>query len=97
MAGVGILGGTFDPPHLGHLVIARQAFAQLRLTGVLFAPTRQPPHKLTNDITPIEHRLAMVRLAIAGHPEFSISTIDVDRAGPTYTVDTMHLLQKQFP
>ena len=97
MAGLGVLGGTFDPPHLGHLVIAQRAFLQLRLTGVLFAPTRQPPHKLTSDITPIEHRLAMVRLAIAAHPEFSISTIDVDRAGPTYTVDTMHLLQKQFP
>ena len=97
MAGVGVLGGTFDPPHIGHLVIAQEALAQLSLARVLFAPTRQPPHKPTNGITPIEHRLAMVRLAIAPHPEFSLSEIDVDRPGPTYTVDTMRLLHKQFP
>ena len=97
MAGVGVLGGTFDPPHLGHLVIARQALTKLGLTRVLFAPTRQPPHKPADGITPIEDRLAMVRLAIAAQPDFSLSQIDVDRAGPTYTVDTMHLLRQQFP
>ena len=97
MAGVGVLGGTFDPPHLGHLVIARQALTKLGLTRVLFAPTRQPPHKPADGITPIEDRLAMVRLAIAAQPDFSLSQVDVDRAGPTYTVDTMHLLRQQFP
>lgn len=96
MARVGILGGTFDPPHNGHLLIARQAFHQLKLDQVLFAPTRQPPHKLNQSITPIEHRLEMVRLAIADHPGFVLSRIDVDRAGPTFTIDTMRLLRQQF-
>jgi nicotinate-nucleotide adenylyltransferase len=97
MAGVGVLGGTFDPPHIGHLVIAQEALRQLSLTRLIFAPTRQPPHKPPIGITPIEHRLAMVRLAISAHPEFSISDVDVDRAGPTYTVDTMKLLHQQYP
>ena len=97
MAGIGVLGGTFDPPHIGHLVIAQEALTQLGLAQVIFAPTRQPPHKPANGITPIEHRLAMVRLAIAPHREFALSQVDVDRAGPTYTVDTMHLLRAQFP
>ncbi len=97
MARVGVLGGTFDPPHNGHLAIAQAALAQLQLAEVLFAPTHQPPHKLGNEITPIEHRLAMVRLAIAPHPRFTLSRVDVDRAGPTFTVDTMRLLRQKFP
>jgi nicotinate-nucleotide adenylyltransferase len=97
MAGVGVLGGTFDPPHIGHLVIAQEALSQLGLARVIFAPTRQPPHKPANGISPIEDRLAMVRLAIAAHPEFSLSEVDVNRTGPTYTVDTMRLLHAQFP
>ena len=97
MERVGVLGGTFDPPHIGHLVIAQEALAQLGLTRVIFAPTHQPPHKPANGISPIEQRLEMVRLAIAAHREFSLSEVDVDRAGPTYTVDTMHLLHAQFP
>jgi nicotinate-nucleotide adenylyltransferase len=97
MAGIGVLGGTFDPPHIGHLVIAQEALMQLGLAQVIFSPTRHPPHKPANGITPIEHRLAMVRLAIAPHREFALSQVDVDRAGPTYTVDTMHLLRAEFP
>jgi len=93
---IGVLGGTFDPPHNGHLVIAREAWAQLELAQVLFAPTRQPPHKLGSDLTPIEHRLEMVRLAIAPYPQFTLSRVDVDRAGPTYTVDTLRWLRQQF-
>ena len=93
---LGILGGTFDPPHNGHLLIAREAQTQLGLTQVLFAPTRQPPHKNAAEHTAIEHRLEMVRLAIAPYPQFVLSRVDVDRAGPTYTVDTMRLLRKQF-
>ena len=96
MARIGVLGGTFDPPHNGHLLIARQALMQLKLDQVLFAPTHQPPHKINNYITSIEHRLAMVRLAIANHPGFVLSRIDVDREGPTFTVDTMRLLHDQF-
>lgn len=93
---IGVLGGTFDPPHIGHLVIAQEALTQLKLLQVIFAPTRQPPHKRANDLTPIEHRLAMLRLAIAPHPNFVLSRVDVDREGPTYTVDTLRLLQQQL-
>jgi nicotinate-nucleotide adenylyltransferase len=93
---VGVLGGTFDPPHNGHLLIAREALAQLALTQVLFAPTGQPPHKNAAAHTPIEQRLEMVRLAIAPYPQFGLSRVDVDRAGPTYTVDTMRILREQF-
>jgi nicotinate-nucleotide adenylyltransferase len=94
---VGVLGGTFDPPHNGHLHIAQEALTQLNLDRVLFAPTRQPPHKLDKDITPIEHRLEMVRLAIANDPRLVLSRVDVDRDGPTYTVDTIRLLRKEIP
>lgn len=93
---IGVLGGTFDPPHNGHLAIAVQALSQLNLAQVLFAPTRYPPHKNIDGITTIEHRLEMVRLAIANTPQFVLSRIDVDRDGPTYTVDTMRLLRAQF-
>jgi nicotinate-nucleotide adenylyltransferase len=93
---IGVLGGTFDPPHNGHLLIAREAQTQLGLTQVLFAPTRQPPHKNTAEHTAIEHRLEMVRLAIAPYPQFVLSRVDIDRPGPTYTVDTMRLLREQF-
>jgi nicotinate-nucleotide adenylyltransferase len=93
---IGVLGGTFDPPHHGHLLIARQAFHQLKLNQVLFAPAHQPPHKIDQSITPIRHRLEMVRLAIADQPGFVLSRIDVDRQGPTFTVDTMRLLRQQF-
>jgi len=93
---LGILGGTFDPPHNGHLLIAREAQTQLGLTQVLFAPTRQPPHKNAAEHTAIEHRLEMVRLAIAPYPQFVLSRVDVDRPGPTYTVDTLRLLHEQF-
>ena len=93
---IGVLGGTFDPLHNGHLAIAEQALTQLGLSQVLFAPTRQPPHKNPSGITPIEHRLEMVRLAIAPYPRFALSRIDVDRAGPTYTAETMALLHEQY-
>ena len=96
MAGVGVLGGTFDPPHNGHLLIAREAQTQLGLTQVRFAPTRLPPHKNVAEHTAIEHRLEMVRLAIAPYPQFVLSHVDVDRPGLTYTVDTMRLLREQF-
>lgn len=93
---LGVLGGTFDPPHNGHLLIAREALTQLGLTQVLFAPTRQPPHKNAAAHTAIEHRIEMTRLAIATEPQFVLSRVDVDRAGPTYTVDTLRILREQF-
>ncbi len=93
---VGILGGTFDPPHIGHLVIAQEAMRYLHLSQVVFVPTRQPPHKPTDELTPIDLRLDMVRLAIARNPRFTLSRVDVDREGPTYTIDTIRLLRRQY-
>lgn len=93
---VGVLGGTFDPPHIGHLVIAQEALVYVRLSQVIFAPTSHPPHKSAENHTPIQDRLEMVRLAIAKHPRFSLSRVDVDREGPTFTVDTMRILRRQW-
>ncbi len=93
---IGILGGTFDPPHIGHLVIAQEALVSLHLDQVLFAPTSNPPHKPKADLTPIQDRLEMVRLAIASSPKFGLSRIDADREGPTYTVDTLRLLRRNL-
>ncbi len=92
----GVLGGTFDPPHIGHLVIAEEAMAHLELDQVVFAPTAHPPHKRVDELTPIQARLDMVRLAIASNPRFVLSRVDVDRPGPTYTVDTIRLLRQQW-
>jgi nicotinate-nucleotide adenylyltransferase len=93
MARIGVLGGTFDPPHNGHLAIAQNALTQLELSQVVFAPTHLPPHKLEQPITPIEVRVEMVRRAIALSPRFILSRVDVDRAGPTYTADMLEILR----
>ncbi len=93
---IGVLGGTFDPPHLGHILIAERALEYLGLDQVLFVPTRTPPHKEVEDVTPIEHRLEMVRRAIAPFSKFVLSRVDIDREGPTYTVDTIRLLWDQY-
>ena len=93
---VGVLGGTFDPIHIGHLVAAEEVRAQLSLDRVVFVPAGLPPHKLTNDISSVEHRLAMVRLAIASNPYFTVSRVDIDRFGPCYTVDTIELLRDEW-
>lgn len=93
---LGILGGTFDPIHFGHLLAAEEARVALRLDRVLFAPAGDPPHKQDNSILPVAHRLAMVRLAIADNPAFVISTVDVDRPGPHFTVDMVQLLREQW-
>ncbi|MGH9888882.1 MAG: nicotinate-nucleotide adenylyltransferase [bacterium] len=89
---VGMMGGTFDPIHVGHLVIAEAVREALALHRVLFVPAGVPPHKPAAEVTPIGHRLAMVRLAIAGNDAFQLSRVEVDRAGPSYTVDTVERL-----
>jgi nicotinate-nucleotide adenylyltransferase len=94
---IGIFGGTFDPPHLGHLILASEARAQLKLTRLLWALTSIPPHKLDQPITPLEDRLAMLRLALADEPAFELSDIDMDRPGPHYTLDTVQLLAGKNP
>jgi nicotinate-nucleotide adenylyltransferase len=93
----GIFGGTFDPPHLGHLILAAEALNQLQLTRVLWVLTPQPPHKTENFITPLLQRLEMLKRAISSAPGFELSTIESDRPGPHYTLDTVDLLQAKFP
>ncbi len=93
---IGVLGGTFDPVHLGHLIIAEEARLKLDLARVIFVPAGQPWLKLDRDITPATHRLEMVRLAIEGRPYFELSTVETDRSGPSYSVDTIAVLRQQL-
>jgi nicotinate-nucleotide adenylyltransferase len=93
---IGILGGTFDPVHYGHLVIAEEVYATLQLTEMVFVPAGQPPHKSNIEITAAEHRLKMLELAIASNPHFTISRVDMNRPGPSYTVDMLQLFRKQW-
>jgi len=94
---LGVIGGTFDPPHYGHLVLAENGCVQLGLERVLFVLAGQPPHKPNRPITPVHHRLAMVEAAIAGEPAFALSRVDLDRPGPHYTVETLALLRREYP
>jgi nicotinate-nucleotide adenylyltransferase len=94
---VGVFGGTFDPPHLGHLILAAEALHQLRLDRLLWVLTQDPPHKHGRIIRPWEARFEMVRLEIVDDPSFEISRVDIDRPGPHYAVDTMGILAQQFP
>ena len=86
---IGILGGTFDPIHLGHLALARAARANVGLDEIVFVPAARPPHKLGRPISPANDRLAMVELAVEGEPATSVSRLELDRSGPSYTVDTV--------
>jgi nicotinate-nucleotide adenylyltransferase len=97
MQTIGIFGGTFDPPHLGHLILAAEAHAQLGLTRLLWVLTPDPPHKQSNLITPLEHRLAMIKLALEDAPEFELSSVDMDRPGPHYAIDTLKIIARQNP
>jgi len=93
---IGVLGGTFDPIHYGHLAAAEEARVKLSLREVIFVVAGLPPHKLDEEITPAEDRYVMVELAIASNPHFSLSRIDIDRPGPSYTVDTIALLRQKW-
>jgi nicotinate-nucleotide adenylyltransferase len=98
MQSIGIFGGTFDPPHLGHLILADEARSQLQLDQVLWVLTPDPPHKTGQSITPLEHRLAMLQLAIRDASRaFYLSKVDIDRRGPHYALDTIRLLAEQYP
>ena len=92
---IGVLGGTFDPVHNGHLIVAGEVKARLGLAAVIFVPAGQPWLKADWPVTPAEHRLRMLRLALADQPDFKISTLEIERAGPSYTVDTMAELREQ--
>ncbi|HEX6654934.1 MAG TPA: nicotinate-nucleotide adenylyltransferase [Candidatus Limnocylindria bacterium] len=91
---IGILGGTFDPPHVGHLWLATLAADSLGLRRVLFLPAARPPHKRRRGMSSITERLLMTRLSIAGNPRFELSTLEVGRPGPSYTVDSVEELRR---
>jgi nicotinate-nucleotide adenylyltransferase len=93
---IGILGGTFDPPHIGHLWLASLAADSLSLDRVIFMPSAQPPHKRRRQISSITERLLMTRLAIAGAKAFELSTLEVGRPGPSYTIDSVEELLRLY-
>lgn len=94
---IGVLGGTFDPPHIGHLILGEYAVDALALTKLLFVPAADPPHKHNESKTPVEHRLRMLELALADNPRFEISRVDIDRPGPHYSVDMIQIIKEQYP
>ena len=94
---IGVFGGTFDPPHLGHMILAAEACDQLRLDKVLWVLTALPPHKRVQVILPVEARLALLKAALEKAERFEVSRVDIDRPGPHYALDTVRLLKKQYP
>ena len=94
---IGIFGGTFDPPHFGHLILAVEAQYQLELDTLLFVLTPDPPHKQDHRLTALDDRIAMLSAAIEGVAGFALSRVDIDRPGPHFTADTMALLREQYP
>ena len=94
---LGVMGGTFDPIHHGHLLTAEEAAVQFGLDEVLFVPTGRPWMKDRDDVSPAEDRYLMTVVATASNPRFSVSRIDIDRKGQTYTVDTLHAVGEQAP
>src|SRR4030042_7151163 len=93
---IGVLGGTFDPIHSGHLVIAEKARLKLKLARVLFVPVGQPRLKTGRKIAPAADRVEMVKLAIADNPHFELSTVEIGRPGPSLSVETVAILQQQL-
>lgn len=94
---IGIFGGTFDPVHVGHLIMAEQCREQARLDEVWFIPAARPPHKQESDLTPFAQRVEMLLLALAGYPIFRVNELEKDRPGPSYTVDTLEELARRHP
>ena len=94
---IGLFGGSFDPPHFGHLALAEWARLELALDRVVFIPAGEPPHKRGEEHSSVTDRTAMTRLAVKDHPAFEVSTIEARRRGPSYTVDTVRALAKKWP
>jgi len=97
MTRLGIFGGTFDPPHVAHLILAAEAYAQLKLDRLLWVLTPAPPHKHDHQITPLADRLPMVQMAIQGNPDFELSWVDIERKPPHYALDTVHSIRQKYP
>ena len=96
-ARIGVMGGTFDPIHHGHLVAASEVASAFDLDEVVFVPTGQPWQKSDRDVAPAEHRYLMTVVATASNPRFTVSRVDIDRDGPTYTIDTLRDLSEHRP
>jgi nicotinate-nucleotide adenylyltransferase len=94
---IGIFGGTFDPPHIGHLILAQEACEQLKLDEVLWVLTPFPPHKTGQKLSSLQDRMSMVLLAIKGNTKFTLSRVDIDRQPPHYAADTLAILRQQSP
>jgi len=94
---VGLFGGTFDPPHSGHVAVAGDVADRLRLDRVLWIPAGEPPHKPASGVSPASDRLEMVREAVRADPRFEVSTVEIDRPGPSYMVDTVRALRSALP
>jgi nicotinate-nucleotide adenylyltransferase len=94
---IGVFGGTFDPPHLGHMILAEEAYDQLGLDRLLFVLTADPPHKKNQSVSPWDVRLKLLGAAIEGNTRFELSRIDIDRPPPHYAVDTVKIITYQFP
>lgn len=94
---LGVFGGTFDPPHIGHVAVAREVAERLGLERLLWMPAGVPPHKPDQPVTPAPLRLEMTRAAAAGEPLFEVSDLEIRRAGPSYTVDTLRELRRAHP
>jgi len=97
MKRIGILGGTFNPLHIGHLAIAEVAQEQMSLEKVVFVPSCLPPHKRIANLAPADDRLEMVRLSIKKNPKFDISDFEVQKGGKSYTIETVRYFQEKFP
>lgn len=96
MTAIGVMGGTFDPIHFGHLRAAEEVLQGFGLERVIFVPSGRPPHKPVSEVTPPEHRYLMTMLATADNPHFEVSRIEIERDGPSYTLDTLVELRKNY-
>ena len=94
---LGLFGGTFDPVHIGHLILAQAVHEELKLDEVWFLPSGCPPHKYSDQISPENNRSEMLEFAIAGDPRFKINKMEFERGGPTYTYETLEILSKEQP
>jgi len=97
MTRIGIFGGTFDPPHVGHLILAGEAWEQLKLDALLWMMTAEPPHKIPGQVSSLQQRLSLTQAALAGIPHFELSTLEIDRPGPHFAVDTVALVKQAQP
>lgn len=97
MEKIGILGGTFNPPHLGHLIIANEVMCSQGLDEVWFMPNQEPPHKEKSNDATNSDRIEMLKLSVEGHPNFKLELLEMERPGPSFTYDTMKLLKGNYP